>query len=248
MLHENSFSVNRLEIQKNSTEGLLLVDKPAGITSHDVVDKIRWIAHTRAVGHAGTLDPFATGLLILGIGKATKWLTDLVGLDKTYEAALELGATSDTFDVEGRKSKIKKQKAKIGTEEIECVLEQFRGGYEQKAPLFSAKKLHGKKLYELARAGKATEEMRPIKRVEIKKLQITRYEFPTLCLEVECSSGTYIRSLADDIGRALDIGAYLKQLRRTRIGTWNVTEATPLDELAREEVSLAALIRGKENV
>lgn len=214
---------------------LLLIDKPAGMTSHDVVDRVRKIFGTRRVGHAGTLDPFATGLLIVGVGTATKKLTALVGLDKTYEATARLGVTSDTFDIEGVKTEVvgvEPPHASIPTREaIEHVLSSFRGGYEQKAPLHSAKKIGGKKLYDLARAGTATEEMRPVKMVTIPELEIIEYAWPDLSFRVSCSSGTYIRSLADDIGRALGCGAYLTELRRTKIGTFSLDQAVKLDNL-----------------
>lgn len=210
---------------------LLLIDKPAGMTSHDVVDHVRRIFGTRAVGHAGTLDPFATGLLIVGVGAATKKLTALVGLDKTYEAMMRLGATSSTFDPEGTITVGVGLKPAPTQNDIESILTKFRGGYDQKAPLHSAKKIGGKKLYELARKGTATEEMRPVKRVTISELEILSYEWPSLSIRVSCSSGTYIRSLADDIGRELRVGAYLTELRRTRIGTFRIEDATPLDKL-----------------
>ncbi|MCC6563595.1 tRNA pseudouridine(55) synthase TruB, partial [Candidatus Uhrbacteria bacterium] len=152
--------------------GLLLVDKPAGWTSHDVVAKLRGILKIRAIGHAGTLDPFATGLLVLGIGKGTKALTGLVGVDKEYEAVIRFGATSDTFDKEGIVTPSGRGAINRAPtmEEVETALDQFRGGYEQLAPLHSAKKIAGKKLYDLARAGKATEEMRPKKQVKIDEI------------------------------------------------------------------------------
>lgn len=242
-------------------DGFLLVDKPTGITSHDVVHHVRRIlgVATRRtmsqcrVGHAGTLDPFATGLLILGLGKATKQLGRLLGLDKTYEAELMLGATSDTFDRDGVITAYDKtgmmnhaatmQKSDMPEggmtpplrENIERVLDQFRGGYEQRAPLHSAKKLGGKKLYDLARAGQATEEMRPTKKIILRELTIVDYAFPLLRIHVHCSSGTYIRSLADDIGRALGIGAYLTELRRTSIGTYPIENAASLENLKTTE-------------
>lgn len=209
---------------------LLLIDKPAGITSHDVVDRVRKIFNTRRVGHAGTLDPFATGLLIVGVGAATKDLTALVGLDKTYEATARLGATSSTFDPEGTITESVGIR-EVSLDDVEKTLTHFRGGYEQKAPLHSAKKIGGKKLYELARKGTATEEMRPSKHVTISELVVTRYEWPGLTFRVASSSGTYIRSLADDIGRELGVGAYLTGLRRTRIGTYRIEDATTLDNL-----------------
>lgn len=205
---------------------ILLIDKPAGWTSHDVVAKMRGILKIKAIGHAGTLDPFATGLLILGVGGGTKKLTALVGLDKTYEAKLILGATSTTFDPEGEiSSNIQHATHNISLKEIENILNQFRGGYEQKAPLHSAKKRQGKKLYELARSGQATEDMRPIKFVKIDEITILRYAWPELELRIHCGSGTYIRSLGDDIGRALGVGAYVKELRRTKIGEYDIKDA-----------------------
>lgn len=211
---------------------LLLIDKSVDFTSHDVVNCVRKIFNTRHVGHAGTLDPFATGLLILGIGKATKELTALVGLDKTYEASATLGATTTTFDTEGEVTATDMtDKAEPTIEDIERAFDQFRGSYTQLAPIFSAKKIKGKKLYELARAGKATEEMRPSKLVDITALTIIDYSWPILRFRVACSSGTYIRSLADDIGRALGCGAYLTALRRLKIGEYDVKDAKTLAQL-----------------
>jgi tRNA pseudouridine55 synthase len=159
----------------------------------------------------------------------------LVGLDKTYEATLELGATSETYDTEGTITPT--LDALPPTEaDIERVLNQFRGGYEQKAPLHSAKKIQGKKLYELARSGQATEDMRPSKYVSIPTLLVTRYSFPKLELQISCSSGTYIRSLADDIGRALGVGAYCQELRRTKIGRFDVKDAVTLERLKTDGV------------
>lgn len=212
---------------------LLLIDKAADWTSHDVVNRIRRICNTRRVGHAGTLDPFATGLLIIGVGKATKKLTALVGLEKMYEATATLGATTETFDTEGTVTLMdpRLREDDMGIEDIEEAFDRFRGEYTQLAPVFSAKKIKGKKLYDLARAGKATEEMRPSKLVKIKELTIIDYSWPILRFRVTCSSGTYIRSLADDIGRALGCGAYLTALRRLKIGEYDVKDAKTLDQL-----------------
>lgn len=208
---------------------LFLIDKPAGMTSHDVVDRVRKIIGQRRVGHGGTLDPFATGLLIIGVGEGTKRLHEISGHDKTYEAMARLGATSTTFDIEGM---ITPLAPSIPTpDKIERVLNLFRGTFIQKAPLHSAKKIKGKKLYELARAGKATEEMRPSKQVTCSELEVTHYAWPDLSFRVTCTSGTYIRTLADDIGRELGCGAYLTTLRRTRIGPYSIADAIPLDKL-----------------
>jgi len=221
---------------------ILLIDKPAGITSHDVVDKVRRIFDTRKVGHAGTLDPFATGLLIIGVGAATKELAKYSGLDKTYLATARLGATSTTEDPEGEIKEIVgacatrpgRMACAPTTDEIENTLAGFRGGYEQTAPAFSAKKIKGKKLYELARAGKLEGVELPKKQVSISELKITNYAWPFLSFSVTCSSGTYIRSLARDIGEALGCGAYLTELRRTKIGDFDIKDAVTLDELAKK--------------
>lgn len=227
---------------------ILLIDKPAGLTSHDVVDRVRRIFNTRKVGHAGTLDPFATGLLIVGVGEATKRLQEFVGLDKTYEATARLGATSTTFDPEGIiEVKLEAGSLKIGqalnspdssfkipdSNAIDHAFDRFRGGYEQRAPIFSAKKIAGKKLYELARKGKATEDMRPAKQVTISELTVLDYKWPVLKFRVRCSSGTYVRSLADDIGRDLGCGAYLTELRRTAIGEFEIKNAKKLEDVVQ---------------
>ena len=232
--------------------GLLLIDKPSGMTSHDVVDAIRKIAKTKRVGHAGTLDPFATGLLIVGINKGTKMLTNLVGLDKTYEATAKLGEVSTTDDVDGKiadyglritdstesQSAIRNPQFVIPPtkDDIEQALNLFRGTYIQTAPAYSAKRINGKKLYNLARQGKLEGIELPKKEVMISDLRITSYEWPTLSFTVSCSSGTYIRSLARDIGEALGVGAYLTALRRTRIGDFDIKDAVKLDEVTEENV------------
>ena len=211
-------------------DGFLLIDKPSGITSHDAVDAVRRVARTRRVGHAGTLDPFATGLLIVGINKATKKLGDLAGLDKTYEAAARLGATSTTDDPEGVVS-FRKPANQPDQTEVESVFQQFRGSYLQTAPAYSAKKVGGKKLYELARAGRAHEVVLTKKTVTITELVILDYAWPDVRFRVSCSSGTYIRALARDIGETLGVGAYLTELRRTKIGAYDVIDAVLLRDL-----------------
>jgi tRNA pseudouridine55 synthase len=226
-------------------DGILLIDKPAGITSHDAVDAVRRAAKTRRVGHAGTLDPFATGLLIIGVNKATKKLSEYVGLDKTYEATARLGETSTTDDPEGEITvPVGAQGVRPDQTQIESALSKFRGTYEQTAPAFSAKKIAGKKLYDLARAGKMEGVVLPKKLVTISELEILDYAWPELRLRVSCSSGTYIRALARDIGAALGTGAYLTQLRRTRIGAFDVKDAIPLSGLdeVRIERSIISLV------
>lgn len=216
--------------------GLILIDKPEGLTSHDVVDRVRRLLKIRSVGHAGTLDPFASGLLILGIGSGTKSLTSLVGLDKSYTTTLRLGRTSSTFDREGEIKVTKPDPSPPNEVEIERALPSFRGSFEQRAPLFSAKKRQGKKLYELARSGQATEEMRPTKLITIYSLTLEDYAWSHLRLSLRCSSGTYVRSLADDLGRALGVGAYAETLRRTNIGSFSIEQALDLASLTEDLV------------
>jgi tRNA pseudouridine55 synthase len=222
-----------------SFDGLLLVDKPSGPTSHDIVDRVRRALGIRAVGHAGTLDPFASGLLILGVGKGTKRLTALVGHDKTYEIEARLGQRTDTFDREGQPLGTPHQGEPPSRDTIEALLPHFRGTIQQKAPLYSAIKRQGKKLYELARAGTATEDMRPIREVTIHELELLEYVWPTLKLRARVSSGTYIRSLVDDIGTELGTGAFVQELRRTRVGELDVANAIDGDHLSLESISAA---------
>lgn len=212
--------------------GFLLIDKPSGMTSHDVVDAVRRVTGERRVGHSGTLDPFATGLLIVGVGReATKRLGELLKKNKEYLGTIVLGATSDTYDRDGRiESKIKD--LELGKDKVEEVLREFRGKIRQKPPLYSAKKVGGKKLYELARKGIEIEVKES--EVEIFELEAVRYEWPTLEIRVRCSSGTYIRSLANDIGARLGVGGYLSELRRTQIDGYSVADAIPLPDLSSD--------------
>ncbi len=226
-----------------SLDGLLLVDKPSGPTSHDMVDRVRNALRIRAVGHAGTLDPFASGLLILGVGKGTKALTALVGLDKTYEIEARLGARTDTFDREGAVLTDTRPITPPTRAAIEAALEPFRGPIKQKAPLFSAIKRGGKKLYELARAGTATEAMRPERDVTVYELTLNEYAWPKLVLTTRVSSGTYIRSLVDDLGNALGVGGYVQELRRTEIGTFSLKNALNGANLTPESIEKALLPR-----
>jgi tRNA pseudouridine55 synthase len=212
--------------------GLLLIDKPAGITSHDVVDAIRRISGLRRVGHAGTLDPFATGLLILGLGTATKALGGISGDQyKEYEATLIFGVTSDTQD---RTGTIQVTENAIMPDEhgVRETIKKFIGHLSQIPPMYSAKKIAGKKLYELAREGKTVERKPNI--VTIHDITIASFTPPNLTFTVRCSSGTYIRTLAHDIGAALGIGAYLETLRRTKIGAYSINDAITLDKISRE--------------
>lgn len=212
-------------------EGFLLIDKPAGMTSHDVIDALRRLTGLRQIGHAGTLDPFATGLLIVGVGKATKKLSSLVGLDKTYEATFVLGATSTTDDPEGVVTQMANGEWQIAMEDLQKAMRSFIGEIEQIPPQFAAIKIKGKKMYELAREGKV---------VEAKPRSITIFAFDLLDLDplrvrIHCSSGTYIRAIARDLGAKLGVGGYVRELRRTAIGPFTVDEAVTLDQLQRSD-------------
>ncbi|MBP9869126.1 tRNA pseudouridine(55) synthase TruB [Patescibacteria group bacterium] len=211
------------------TDRLLLIDKPVGWTSHDVVAKLRGILKMKRIGHAGTLDPFATGLLVIGVGPGTKDLTALVGVDKTYIATARLGATSTTEDPEGEITET--GAAEVSRTDLESVLNTFVGTYEQTASLYSAKKVGGKKLYDLARQGLGDTVERPKKMVTISELKLLEYAWPNLTFEVSCSSGTYVRALARDIGEKLGVGAYLTALRRTRIGDFRIEDAKKLEDV-----------------
>jgi tRNA pseudouridine55 synthase len=212
-------------------DGFILIDTPAGITSHDVVDRLRKITGIRRIGHAGTLDPFATGLLILGIGKATKGLGGLSAKEKEYVGTIVFGATSDTQDGTGTLTPTP-DASMPGSRKLAEVLGRFVGTLEQTPPMYSAKKIGGKKLYELARAGETVERKPAV--VTVHELALLSYEEPRTTVRVRVSSGTYIRTLAHDIGAALGCGAYLESLRRTAIGPHRVEQAAKLDELTPE--------------
>lgn len=212
----------------------LLVDKPKGITSHDVVDRIREVTGERKVGHAGTLDPNATGLLIVGVGRdSTKKLGLILKDKKTYQAEIILGEERETDDVEG---KVHISNSGVGSEvskdKILTILKSFIGVKMQIPPLYSAIKIKGKKAYELARKGK-TVELKP-RRITIYSIKLVAYRYPTIKVEVEVSGGTYIRALARDIGRKIGCGAYLNELRRTKIGKLNITDSVVLERLNKD--------------
>lgn len=214
-------------------KGFLLIDKPSGPTSHDIVDMVRKATGIRKVGHAGTLDPFASGLLLLAVGKATKEISQFVGLDKAYVATLHLGATSDTMDRTGTITESQDSRPRT-REEIEAVLGTFVGEIQQVPPMHSAKKIGGRKLYDLARKGIEVE--REPRKVMIHGLTLPAFGWPTAVIETHVSSGTYIRALADDIGKTLGCGAYLEELRRTAIGRYQVEESLPADRISADNV------------
>lgn len=209
----------------------ILIDKPDGMTSFGVVARVRRVLSKQAgkkvkVGHTGTLDPFATGLMILVTGKMTKHAMEYTKLDKVYEATIRLGQTSTTGDPEGELADISDRQPT--RDEIEVVLQRFVGDIEQRPPIFSAIKIDGQRAYKLARDGKEVEI--PLRTVHVFSLECLDYTYPELKIRTHVSSGTYIRSLASDIGEVLGTGAYVTQLRRTAIRDWVVEEAQTLEQ------------------
>jgi tRNA pseudouridine55 synthase len=234
-------------------DGVLVIDKPSGMTSHDVVARTRHILHERRVGHTGTLDPFATGVLVILLGKATRLAQFLSSVDKEYDAIVRLGYATDTGDRTGTPIPGPPQKPRNFTEEeIEAALQSLRGDIDQVPPMYSAKKVEGRKLYELARRGES---------VERKPVRVCIYDFAAIRPEgqlikdnldgtfdfharVSCSSGTYVRTLAEEFGKRLYVGAHLAELRRTRVGDLEITQAITLDQLKLHfaEQSLGSIV------
>jgi len=211
-------------------DGIILIDKPAGMTSFGVVARIRRVLSAEVgkkvkVGHTGTLDPFATGLMILVVGKECRNAGTYTKLDKVYEATFVLGETSSTGDPEGEI--IKQSDARPNETEIRSVLAQFTGNIRQRPPVFSAIKIGGRRAYDLARKGEDIEM--PEREVNVYSLELLSYDYPEIKVRAHVSSGTYIRSLAVDIGKVLGTGAYCSQLRRTAISKWMVSEAKTLE-------------------
>lgn len=222
-----------------NNNGILLVDKAPGSTSFHIVSLLRRLTGIDKIGHAGTLDPFATGVMVMLIGKEYTRLSDkFLTSDKEYRATLHLGIATDTYDLEGQ---IISRSEKIPThEEVELALAAFQGEISQIPPMYSAKKVEGKKLYDLARKG-ITIERQPVQvKVEI---TLIRYSYPLLEISVSCSKGTYIRSLAHDIGQFLGCYAHLFELVRTRSGFFRIEECVPQDLLKNREFDLTPHLR-----
>lgn len=208
--------------------GFVVIDKPAGITSHDVVSRVRRILGTRKVGHTGTLDPFATGVLPVAVNDGTKCIPFLDEGSKTYEALLRLGVTTDTLDMTGSiLSEV--DPSRITQEQFLSCLTEFTGAISQIPPMYSAIKQNGQPLYKLARQGVEVE--RKARDVEIHALELLSFALPHAAVRVTCSRGTYVRTLADDIGRKLGVGAALQELRRTASGPFHIEKAVTLADL-----------------
>lgn len=222
------------------SKGIFLVDKPSSWTSFDVVAKIRGAIRAsyaqkglkptkrqQKVGHAGTLDPFATGLLVILVGDDCSKAGDFLKLDKVYEATIKLGETSTTGDSEGVMSKVSEKKVEL--KDVERVLERFVGEISQTPSAYSAIKIGGQRAYDLARQGKVVEV--PSRKVNVYDLSLVRYDYPLLKITTHVSSGTYIRTLAEDVGRELGVGGYCLELRRTRIGDMDIKNALTIEQV-----------------
>jgi tRNA pseudouridine55 synthase len=217
------------KLQPAPFDGALVIDKPPGKTSHDIVDAVRHLAGFRQVGHLGTLDPLATGVLVLLLGRATRLVQFYSGRRKRYTAGFRFGFATDTYDSEGQPQSPDTAPA------LDCAtLEKFAneriGRFAQMPPAFSAKKIHGRPAYELARANKPV-ELKPVE-VEVFEFRLTEIDGPLARFVIECSSGTYIRSLAQEMGEKLGVGAHLTEISRTAVGEFSIEQALKLEELA----------------
>jgi tRNA pseudouridine55 synthase len=232
-------------------DGLLVVDKPAGPTSHDAVARVRRALGERRIGHTGTLDPAATGVLCLVLGRATRLAQFLSSSDKTYEAVVRFGFATDTGDADGRATRASGASGMPARDAVEAALDAFRGTFMQQPPAFSAKKIGGRRSHELARAraragetgdrGDLADLPAPVG-VTVHRLDIVGLEADRVTLRVHCSAGFYVRSLAHDLGERLGVGAHLVALRRTRSGDVTLETAIPLDAVERDPARAAAAI------
>ena len=216
-------------------EGIIVVNKPPGITSHDVVGFVRRKFKMRRVGHAGTLDPLATGVLVMLVGRSTKLFDHFVAFDKSYRATLRLGTKTTTADIMGD---VLEQKpfAGITRSRVEEVFKDFVGDIEQKPPMVSAVKHQGKRLYKLAREGKSVE--RVARKVRIDEVKLLSFALPEVEFVMACSKGTYVRQLAEDVGDALGCGACISQIERTKVGPFDIKDAVKLEDLNEGHVRL----------
>jgi len=213
---------------KNAISGVLVVDKPVGMTSHDVVEAIRRGTGIRRAGHTGTLDPRASGVLVILVGPAVRLSEYVSASDKRYQAIIRLGSSTDTFDADGKFVR-SDQPVNVTEEQFETILKQFEGEIEQTPPPYSAVKVGGRRAYDMARQGEEV-ELAP-RKIQVHHLEVLEWAPPEVVVDVHCSSGTYVRSLANDIGVQLGTGAYLVGLRRTKSGRFSLRDATPLRKL-----------------
>ncbi len=214
---------------RNAVSGILVVDKPVGLTSHDVVEIIRKGTNIRRAGHTGTLDPRASGVLVVLVGPAVRLSEFVSAADKRYQAIIKLGGATDTYDADGRPTGQPNLPVTVTETQFNEVLQHFVGEIEQTPPPFSAVKVHGRKAYDMARAGE-TVELAP-RKINVYHLEVLEWAPPEVVIDVHCSSGTYVRSLANDLGTQLGCGAYLVGLRRTKSGRFSLRDASPLQKL-----------------
>ena len=211
--------------------GIVIIDKPQGWTSQDVTARLRRVFNTRRIGHGGTLDPMATGVLPVFVGRATRGVEFFEHTEKTYEAVLQLGLTTDTEDTSG--TVLEEKEVHISETEFSSILPRFRGKIMQVPPMYSALKINGQKLVDLARKGRTVE--RQPREIEIFELTLLEFNGDTARLRIRCSKGTYIRTLCKDIGEALGCGGCMKELRRVQAGEYTIGEAVPLLQLLEEQ-------------
>ena len=216
-------------IQETGFEGILLVDKPSGITSHNIVDRLRKKLNMKKIGHAGTLDPLATGLMIMLIGKATKVSQFLISLDKAYEGIFKLGEETDSQDSDGQVVNKKGLPENLSAEMIEDVMKAFLGDQYQTPPMFSAKKINGVPLYKMARKGKTVD--REPRVIRINELYLRGWNSPEGQFYMDCSKGTYVRTVFHDLGQKLGCGGHLTSLRRTKINDFTIEGVPSLEEI-----------------
>lgn len=221
------FSNNKTSRVYRQINGLLVINKPMDWTSFDVVAKVRGKLNVKKVGHTGTLDPKATGVLVLCIGKATKLAQKLTGLDKEYLCEITLGANSNTDDIEGEIVPVENA-SEVPLTKVENVLNEFTGTFDQLPPNFSAKKIKGKRAYKLARQGKEV-KLEP-KPVTVHTMELLDYKWPKVKIKINCSKGFYVRSLARDVGEKLEVGGYLSALQRTKVGHFSIESAIDIEK------------------
>lgn len=214
-------------------EGIVIVNKPSGMTSHDVVLRVRRILGIRRVGHAGTLDPLATGILIILIGKATKLFSRFESFDKGYRATLLLGTRTRSADIQGDVLR-QEPYEKITRDQVELALQRFVGEIDQLPPMVSAVKVKGRRLYELARQGLEVE--RKARRIKINRLDLVTFELPYIQISLECSKGTYVRQIAEDLGEVLGCGACITQIERFKVGPFEMVQAVDLSQLSEKDI------------
>ncbi|MBO2927017.1 tRNA pseudouridine(55) synthase TruB [Metapseudomonas otitidis] len=214
---------------RRDVSGILILDKPRGMSSNQALQKVRWLLNAEKAGHTGSLDPLATGVLPLCFGEATKFSQYLLDADKGYETVAQLGVTTTTGDAEGEV--LERRDVTVGRDELEAALGRFRGEIQQVPPMYSALKKDGQPLYKLARAGEVVE--REARSVTIARLELLAFDSTKATLSVSCSKGTYIRTLVEDLGQVLGCGGHVAELRRTQAGPFNLSQAISLEELEK---------------